>query len=190
MAAVLPSFAFGQRLDRQESSEEKSFGSRTAVGVNLGDLLFLGTVNGEAQVSLARNWSLGVGARYNNWTYNNSKDNQFQERNQSYYISARWWPWYIYSGWWVGSKLQYQEYNRGGIFHRATEEGDAFGASLGAGYSLHLNRWLNLDFGMYGWGGWTVYKSYVCPRCGRKSGEGGKVFILPDEIRLSLTFVL
>ena len=178
--AVPAAQAQSQPLERQ---------ARVAVDQNLADYIFLGTLNAELQYAVHRNWTLGLGARYNNWTWRHREDTQFQARQQSYYITGRWWPWYTYSGWWAGGKLQYQEYNRGGILGPETEEGDAVGVALGGGYAVHVNRWLNVDFGLFGWGGMTRYISYACPYCGARTGEGVKAFFLPDEVRVSLQFV-
>lgn len=168
---------------------EAEHAARVAISQNLADYLFLGTINGDFQFSIHRYWTMQIGARYNNWTWRHRQDNQFQSRQQTYYVGSRWWPWYTYSGWWVGVKAQYQEYNRGGLFTQDAEEGDAFGLAAGGGYSVHVNRWLNVDFGLYGWGGVTKYVAYECPYCGRRIGEGTKAFFLPDEVRISLMFV-
>lgn len=179
--------AGAQRLPEEDINLNRR--ARFAFSQNLFDYLFLGTVNAELQYSVHRNWTVGLGARYNNWTWRARQDNQFEQRQQTYYIGARWWPWYTYSGWWVGARFQYQEYNRGGLIRQETEEGDAFGLSVGAGYSVHVNRWLNIDFGLYGWGGATKYVTYACPYCGRRTGEGMKAFILPDDMVVSLMFI-
>ena len=164
-------------------------GQRLAVSQNLADDLFLGTLNGEVQYSVHRSWTLGVGARYNNWTWRARRDDQFESRQKTFYLGARWWPWYTYSGWWAGGRLQYQEYNRCGLDGPQTEEGDAFGLSFGGGYAVHVNSWLNVDFGLYGWGGMTKYVTYACPYCGQRTDEGTKAFFLPDEVRVALQFI-
>jgi len=163
--------------------------ARLAVTQNLADYIFLGTLNAEAQYSVHRNWTLSAGTRYNNWTWRHRQDTQFQARQKTFYVGGRWWPWYTYSGWWAGGKLQYQEYNRGGLLGPETEEGDAVGLSLGGGYAVHVNHWLNVDFGLFGWGGMTRYVTYACPYCGQRTGEGTKAFILPDEVRVALQFI-
>ena len=163
--------------------------ARLGVGQNIADYLFLGTLNADLQYSVHRNWTLGLGARYNNWTWRHRQDTQFESRQQTYYFGVRWWPWYTYSGWWLGGKLQYQEYNRGGFLSLETEEGDAFGLAAGGGYAVHVNSWLNVDFGLYGWGGMTKYVRYACPYCGRRTDAGTKAFLLPDEVRIALQFI-
>ena len=164
--------------------------ARFGLSQNLADYLFLGTLNADVQYSVHRSWTLQAGAKYNNWTWRHRTDDQFESRQQAYYVGVRWWPWYTYSGWWAGTKLQYREYNRGGLISRETEEGDAFGAGLSGGYSVHVNHWLDVDFGIGFWGGFTRYISYACPYCGQRTGEGTKPFILPDEVRIALMFIL
>ncbi len=101
----------------------------------------------------------------------------------------RWWPWHIYSGWWLGARGQWMEYNRGGIFSRSTEEGEAVGAGLSAGYTRMLHRNWNIEFGLGVWGGTTRYTTYACPSCGTVTDGGKKAFILPDDLMVSLIYI-
>ena len=173
----------------RQGPEDLASQARLALSQNLADYLFLGTLNADLQYSVHRAWTLQAGAKYNNWTWRHRMDTQFESRQQCYYVGARWWPWYTYSGWWLGGRLQYREYNRGGLFSRETEEGDAFGIGASGGYSVHVNRWLNVDFGLGLWGGMTKYVTYACPYCGKRLDEGTKAFFLPDEARIALEFV-
>ena len=190
---LLPLFATPSRAQqpygRFPDPETLENRARLCVGQNIADYLFLGTLNADLQYSVRRSWTLGLGARYNGWTWRHRQDTQFESRRQNYYFAARWWPWYTYSGWWLGAKLQYQEYNRGGLLGPETEEGDAFGLGFGGGYAVHVNRWLNVDFGMYGWGGMTKYVTYACPYCGERIDAGRKAFLLPDELRVALQII-
>lgn len=167
-----------------------SSAQRFSFGTNVADWLSLGTMNASASAAVARHVTLNGEARVNPWTFNtNDGETQLQNRHQTYSAGVRWWPWYVYSGWWLGLSAQYQEYNRGGIFSRRTEEGDAFGAVLSGGYTLMLHEHLNLDMGAGGWGGQTAYTAYDCPRCGRISESGQKWFVLPAELYLSLIWI-
>lgn len=167
-----------------------SHAQQWSVGTNLLGYANMGTLNLEASASVARHLSVTASTDVNPWTFHpGDPDRQKQNRNQSYAAGVRWWPWYVYSGWWASAKLRYQEYNRGGWRGRATEEGDAFGASLGAGYTLMLRDNVNLELGAGFWGGRKVYTAYACPTCGRVTGEGGKWFLMPNDIMLSLVFV-
>jgi predicted RNA-binding Zn-ribbon protein involved in translation (DUF1610 family) len=139
-----------------------------SVGTNAVDWLNFGTMNIEASVAVAQHISVNASARYNPWTFN-AKDpaTQLQNREQTYRAGIRYWPWHVYSGWWIGTSAQYQEYNRGGILSRETEEGDAFGLSVSAGYTLMIHKFVNLEFGAGIWSGQKAYTTFACPSCGR-----------------------
>lgn len=150
----------------------------------------LGTMSIDASYAVARRWSLIAGARYNPFTYRKSDpDRQFQNRQQSYAVGMRLWPWHTWSGWWFAGKLRYQEYNKGGIISRKTEEGDRFGAGIYAGYTHMLSSHINLEFGMGLWSGLSVYRQYSCPACGLTLSSGNKFFMLPDDVMISLAYV-
>ena len=170
-----------------------------AVAVNAADLAELGTLGVEGSAAVGQHWSIHAGAKVNPWTFarrdtgnglfSEPNPNQKQNRKQEYAIGARWWPWNVYSGWWVGGKGQYQEFNRGGFFTETSQEGDAFGAGFAGGYSLMLKEHWNLDFGLGLWTGWMKYITYACPSCGKVVDEGQKWFILPNEAIVSLVYI-
>ena len=179
---------------------------RWAVAVNAADAIDLGTISVEGSAAVSQHWSLHAGAKVNPWTFNKHNTwnglfsepdpDQKQNRKQAYAVGARWWPWNVYSGWWVGGKAQYQEYNRGGLRlpigvgnDGGAEEGDAFGAALSGGYSLMLKEHWNLDFGLGVWGGWTKYRKYEYPENGKLIEQGQKWFFLPNEVILSIVYV-
>lgn len=163
---------------------------RWSIGTNVVDYLNLGTLNAEAGVAVAQHFSLHAGARYNPWTFNRAdEERQFQNRKRCYYGGVRYWPWHIYSGWWAGVQGQYQEYNRGGLFRRETEEGDAYGAGLSVGYTLMVHKRLNVEFGAGAWAGKTRYTTYACPYCGKVLDKGEKFFILPNDVMVSLVYI-
>lgn len=175
LAALLPAACLAQRW---------------SVSTNAADWLTLGTLNVSGSAAVARHVTVNAEARYNPWTFNGGDaETQLQMRHQTYAAGARWWPWYVYSGWWLGSAAQYMQYNRGGVFSRDTEEGDAFGLAVSGGYTMMLHRNLNVEFGAAVWGGYTLYTSYACPRCGRVTGSGGKWFVLPSGLIASLVWV-
>ena len=160
-----------------------------SVGTNLLEYANMGTLNIEASAAVARHLTGNASAQFNPWTFNKGAEDQKQNRSQSYAAGIRWWPWYVYSGWWASAKLRYSEYNRGGFLSRETEEGDAYGLSIGAGYTLMLRDNLNLEVGAGFWGGRKIYTTYECPHCGRITGNGKKWFMLPNDMLLSLVFV-
>ena len=165
-----------------------------SLSVNAADLANLATVNVDAGIAVDRHWTLNGGVKYNPWTFKRNENTrqfteQYQNRKLSVSAGARWWPWNVYSGWWIGSRVQYQAYNRGGLREKSTEEGDAFGLTFSGGYSMMLNKHINLDFGLGVWGGYTLYTRYSCPKCGEILDKGGKWFVLPNEVIVSLSFI-
>lgn len=161
-----------------------------SVSTNLIDYVSLGTINVHGGVGVGRSVSIEASARINPWTFHkDDQTKQMQNRHQTYAAGVRYWPWHIYSGWWISGMAQYQEYNRGGIISQTTEEGDAFGASIGGGYALMIHENLNLDFGLSFWAGQKTFVTYACPSCGRITDKGSKWFILPNELRVAIQYI-
>ena len=161
-----------------------------SLSTNLVDYITLGTLNLEGSAATGRHITVNASARVNPWTFHKGDPaKQMQNRNQTYAAGIRYWPWHIYSGWWISTAAQYQEYNFGGIFSQRTEEGDAFGLGVGAGYSLMVHENLNLDFGLSIWGGQKTYIAYACPSCGRITDKGSKWFVLPNELRVAIQYI-
>ena len=174
---------------------------RFSVSTNIVEWANLGPINGEAGMAVAQHVSVHAGARYNNWTFNagspedrfadpeGETERQFENRKQTYSLGFRYWPWYVYSGWWGYVRGQYMEYNRGGLIHHEAEEGDAVGVGVGVGYTLMIHRKWNIEFGAGGWAGYTNYTTYRCTNCGSVVDAGRKSFILPDDLFISFIYV-
>lgn len=172
-----------------------------SVSTNAAEWLNFGTVNAEAGMAVSRHISLHAGFRYNPWTFRkgNPEDRftdplgesevQFENRKQAYTLGARYWPWYIYSGWWLQLRGQYMEYNRGGLIRHSAEEGDAYGLGLGIGYTYLLRKHWNIEFGAGLWGGYRTYTTYRCTNCGSVLGTGSGPFVLPDDVFVSLIYI-
>ena len=158
-----------------------------SVSTNAVDYANFGTLNLDASAAVARRWSVNAGVRYNPWTFGEGAET-VQNRTRTLSAGFRWWPWNVYSGWWLGTRAQWEEYNRGGIRSQETEEGDAWGAALSGGYSLMLHQNINLDFGLGFWGGYKRYTVYRCPTCGKVEDEGAKAFVMPSDLLVSLMF--
>ncbi len=160
------------------------------LSTNVLDYADLGTLNISGAYGLHRNWSLDLAARINPFTYHEGdRERQLQNRQQAYAVGVRWWPWHLWSGWWMAGRLQYQEYNVGGILSSGAEEGDRVGAGLSAGYSLMVHPRLNLDFGLGFWSGWSRFVAYSCPTCGTVEKSGQRIFLLPDNVQVSLVYI-
>jgi len=164
-------------------------GQNWAVSTNLAGYAALGTMNLDVSYALRQHWSIEAGARYNPFTFKGKEENQFQMRQKTFALGARWWPWHIYSGWWISPKVQYMEFSEGGILSKETREGDRIGAGAGAGYTHMINSHLNIEFGASFWGGYEDSALYSCPHCGILKETAKKSFILPNEIIISLCYV-
>mgnify|MGYP002855634759 CR=1 FL=1 len=172
-----------------------------SVGTNIIEYANLGTLNLEGSVSVSQHFTVNANVRYNPWTFRpghpddryadplGETERQFENRKQAYALGVRWWPWYVYSGWWVYARGQYMEYNRGGVFQHKAEEGDAYGGGLGFGYSYLMHEKWNIEFGLGVWAGKSTYTTYRCTNCGTVLDRGEKLFLLPDDVFISIVYV-
>ena len=168
----------------------ESAAQKQSLSTNLVDYALLGTLNAEASFSVSQHWSLTAGVKYNPFTFHKGDSRrQFQLRQQSYSLGARFWPWHSFSGWWLAARLRYQEYNYGGILSREAEEGDRVGAGLSAGYTYMISKHFNMEFGLGAWSGISWYRRYSCPSCGLTVDDGRKWFLLPDDVIISFAYV-
>ena len=166
-----------------------SYAQKLSFSTNLLDYACLGTLNADVSYSVSRRWSIMAGVRYNPFTFREDKpQDQFQLRQQSYAAGARLWPWHTMSGWWFAGKLRYQEYSFGGVWSDETEEGDRGGMGLYAGYTHMLSKQFNIEFGIGFWGGLDVYRRYSCPVCGLLMSTGKRLFVLPDDLMISIAY--
>lgn len=159
-----------------------------AVATNIADYLNFGTLNMEASYGFARHWSADASVKYNPFTFGSDAD-EMQNRQRSISAGVKYWPWHIYSGWWIAGNVRCQEYNVGGVKSEETSEGDRLGSGIQGGYSYMVSQHLNLNIGAGAWAGRDVYTVYACPRCGRIVEQGSKFFFLPSDIILSLAFI-
>lgn len=163
-------------------------GQDLVVSTNVLDYANFATLNVETGLAVARHWSLSAGAKYNPFTFGKG-DGTILQRQQTYSVGARFWPWYIFSGWWICAKAQYQEFCSGGITSRRTSQGDRYGGSLSAGYTFMLSKHFNLEFGLGAWGGYEVYTAFNCQHCGQTVDSGSKYFLLPNDVTFALSYV-
>lgn len=165
-------------------------GQKWSISTNLIDYANLITLNAEVGYSLSRHWSLILNGKYNPFTFNAKEgpDKQFQNKSLILACGAKFWPFFVYSGFFYGFKLQWGEFNRGGITSPDTYQGDALGVGFNFGYSLMLSRNFNVEFGIGLWGGWSKYIHYACPRCGKEKGRDEQWFVYPNDIQISLLY--
>ena len=170
---------------------KSSVDKRFSVGTNLVEYLDLVTTNLEVGANLNRYWSIHLKGSYNPFWWFFKKDETtypFQHCQLSGELITKYWPWYVYSGWHIKGGFKYLVYNKGGVFSPKTEEGIGFGAILGGGYALMLNKWWNIEFGVALFGGYKKYKEYSSPRCGKLLATKEHLFISPDGVSISFHF--
>lgn len=159
-----------------------------SLSTNILEYANLGTINVEASCGVARHWTVSAGARYNPFSFGEGEE-EVASRQRSIMAGARYWPWHVFSGWWMSGKLRYQEYNVGGPLFPEAVQGDRYGGGVAGGYTYMVGRHFNLDFGLGFWAGYDVYTSYRCLHCGKITGSGSKYFILPDDFIISLSYI-
>lgn len=166
-------------------------GQTYSLSTNVVDWVNCGTLNVEGNVLMGRHFSFVAGGKYNPWVMNSVKhDILIQNKNTTVYAGARYWPWYVFSGWWVEAKAQYQSRYCSGLWRAALEDYMAVGAGLSAGYSIMVTKSFNIDVGIGGWGGqYLKYNLYHCQDCMEVRESGQHPFIRFDDISVSLTYV-
>jgi len=165
-----------------------AFSKGVSVSTNVLDYASGGTINLSASWGLVRHFSLEASGKYNPFSFGEGSS-EWYYKQRSAAVGARWWPWCIYSGWWLGAKARWQEYAtvpRGGV---ESTEGDRYGAVFSAGYSWMLGRHFNLDLGFGGWLGYEKGTVYACQHCGRNIRNSDGFFMLPSEFLLSFVYV-
>ncbi len=165
-----------------------------SVGTNLVDYANLGTLNVTANLSVARHSTLGSTARLNLWNYGEGIT-QFYNRVTSVSVNYRYWPWYVYSGWWLMANLEVEVHSLANFLYvDGRKDAVKYGPGLGFGYSLMLNKNVNLDLGVLFWGGLQHYKEYCGPGCGRLLSDIDKwrkpsFFIEPNNVFVSIYYI-
>lgn len=168
-----------------------SHAQKVSISTNLVDWANYITYNGELGIALTRHVSLVAGGRYNDRQKAGDDHIVVQNRQKTFYTGAKYWFWYSNTGAWVSAKAQYQEYAQSGIWRLALEEGKNIGLGLSGGYTILLSKHINIDFGIGFWGGRRLeYTLYDCPVCRDIRDQGPRFFLLPDNIFITLTFVI
>ncbi len=162
-----------------------------ALSTNVVDWAYLGTMNLEGSMAVARHFSLHLGLRDNPWEFHQTDpDMTIHNQMRAVNLGVRYWPWYVNSGWWLALKGQCKQYSYTGIWRPAMEEGTALGGGLSAGYTLMLSRHLNMELGAGVWAGKIKdYVLYCCPVCMDIREQGPRNFVRLEDIYLSFVYV-
>ena len=169
--------------------------SAFSVSTNLFDWADLGTINFDTGFSVSRHISLHLGGKYNPWEITPSKGEYKLIKNQqlSGALGIRYWPWYVFSGWWICAKAQYCQFAETGIWRPALDTGKALGGGLSFGYTVLISKHFNLEFGAGFWGGKLLeHNLYHCPdpiHTDFPRESGPKAFIAINDVNISLQWV-
>ena len=168
----------------QEAWAQESAAGKGSISTNVAGYANLLTLNAEGSVPVSRRWTVNAGLKYNPFAFGKEK---FRNKQQAYYAGMRYWPWHSYSGWWMSGKIQYQEFNAGGLGRAETSEGDRLGLGLGAGFAYMVGKHFNVEFGASLWGGMEWFTTFSCPVCGDQELSGRKIFILPCDVIIAIS---
>ena len=163
---------------------------KISLGTNLMDWANLGTANLEAGVSVSQHISFVAGGHYNPWKYHTPKGYDVLNQQATGYAGIRYWPWYVYSGWWFEAIARYSSFSKAGLWRPALEEGKSLGGGLSFGYTIMLHEHLNIELGAGFWGGRHFeYSLHECPRCMELREKGPRNFIAPEDISISIMYI-
>ena len=158
--------------------------SRTAVAQNFAlstnamSWASIGTITAEGALSVHRNLTVHAGAVANPWKFTTPTSIVLRNGQYGGFAGVRYWPWHVYSEWWVGAKLQYKYFNQVGIINSGQMKGHAFGPGISGGYSFMLSDQVNLDVGLGIWGGGLLMKEHE-PRA----------FIFIDNVIVAFAYI-
>ena len=161
-----------------------------ALSTDLVEWANFGTANLNVSVSLSRHVSMNVGGRYNPWTFQTAEGSPIYNNQTTGYVGFRYWLWYVYSGWWFGTKIQYMDFKEAGVLRPKVFDGKSVGAGLSFGYTWMLSKHFNIETSCGMWGGrhyeYSVYRTTASMELLR---SGPKNFIFFDDFAVSLMYV-
>lgn len=167
-----------------------AIGQHVSVSTNAVQWANFGTVNMNAGVSMARHLSVEAGFRYNPFTFHKSSGLMMRNQQTTAFAGVRWWPWYVFSGWWISGRGQYSKFSDTGIWRYALNEGSRVGAVLSCGYTWMVSRKINIEFGIGGWGGiYLNHNLYHCPSCMESRECSSGAFGTLDDLSVSVMYM-
>lgn len=163
-----------------------------AVSTNTLSWANLGTINAEGSVSVHKHFSLNAGFTANPWQMNTPTYVNLKNRQFGGHLGFKYWPWHVYSEWWVGAKVQYKNFEQVGLLSANLMQGDALGAGLAGGYTFLISSNFNIDLGLGLWGGRLLrYREFE----GNVELEsklvdlGPRNFLFLDNVMVSLVYI-
>lgn len=163
-----------------------------AVSTNALSWAGLGTINAETSVSVHQHFSINAGFVANPWQMNTPTYVNLKNRQYGGYVGMKYWPWHVYSEWWVGAKFQYKNFEQVGLLSPNLRRGDAVGGGLAGGYTFLVGRNFNVDVGLGLWGGrllrYREYEGNVAVES-KLIDVGPRNFMFLDNVMIALVYI-
>ncbi|AVM53499.1 uncharacterized protein DUF3575 [Bacteroides zoogleoformans] len=166
-----------------------SFASAQRYSVRANLLGFATTnLNVEGAMAVSAHWSVHVPLQYN--PFNLGGDAKL--KNFTVTPGVRYWPGAPFGrGYFIGMHGVFSSFNAGGLFgyHKRRYEGTAWGAGFSAGYAHSIGRKWSMEYELGAGVVRADWEQYCRRRCGPKLGEGGKLYVVPTRISVSLAYL-
>ena len=163
---------------------------QVSLSTNLFTWANLGTANLEASVSVSKHFTVFAGAKYNPWDLRTKSQIPLLNQQITGYAGAKYWPWHVYSGWWIGAKAQFQDFDYAGLLTENLVTGQALGMGLSAGYTFMISPHFNIDLGLGGWGGRVLnYTGYKDIGGIEVDTQGSRNFVFLDNVIVSVAYI-
>ena len=163
---------------------------KVSVSTNMLEWGNFGTMNADVGVSISQHFSLFAGGRYNPWSFQAKSSMPIYNKQTTGYVGVRYWPWYVWSGWWVSAKVRYTQFSETGVLRPKLFEGRSIGAGLAFGYTWMLSEHFNIEVGGGAWAGRHLeFAQYRTVRSMELQDSGPRNFAFIDEMSLSLMYV-
>ena len=183
-------FTFIVALTPALISSSECRAQKFALSTNLAEWAYYGTANLDASLSVSQHFSVFVGGHYNQWKFAANSDNPVFNNQTSAYAGVRYWPWYVYSGWWLGARLRYTDFSRLGFFLPTFKEGRSVGAGVSFGYTWMIHEKFNIEVGGGIWGGRHLqYAKYWSSDSMDHMEKGPRNFLALEDLSVALMYV-
>lgn len=149
--------------------------------------LSTGNINLEGSMALSSRWSVHLPLQYN--PFKLWDDGKL--KNITVSPGIRYWIRETYGrGYFFGLHGVYSHFNAGGLFgHRYRYQGSAWGGGISVGLARPLSRHWNFELELGGGVVRTDWERFRCTHCGRRTGKGSGVRVLPTRTAVNLVYL-